>query len=184
MNQNRRQGSRKPQTTNLPTITTAAGHELACYPTSTHAFIVDGWDRFLLFRRPGQMGWETITGEIQPGETVPEAAQRQLKADIGAEFLAVYLGVLDTFTFVFDANLPPLISICCLLRHRGGEIRQGKAVIDAEFRWWSLSDIDQIDLSVPRGRWDLLTKTVDMSRFLRDAREPEDNAPLDSDFIL
>lgn len=178
MNRDIRSGRRKGQEpVDLPVITTAAGHELVCFPTATHAFIVNSYDQFLLFRRPGQMGWEVVTGEIRAAETVPDAVQRQLETDLGPAFLSVYLGVLDTFTFIFDANLPSLISICCLLRYRGGEMRQGKGVAGAEFKWWAISDLDMIDLAVPRGRWDLLTKAVDMSRYLRDARQSDDDLP-------
>lgn len=167
---------RRQQPARHPTITTAAGHQLACYPAAVLAFIVDSWDRFLLHRQPGQTGWEVVSGTLEPGETVSKAVIRGVKEAVGAEFLAIYLGVLDTFTFVFDANLPPLISIGCLLRHRGGELRPGKHVLEAEFRWWELAELDSIDLAVPRGRWDLLTRAVDMSRYLRDAREPEEDA--------
>lgn len=167
---------RRKQLTPHPTIITAAGRSLACYPASVFAFIVDRWDHFLLLRKPGQTGWETVTGTLEPDETVPEAVLGVVKEEAGSEFLVTYLGVLDTFTFLFDANLPPLISICCLLRYRGGEVRPGRDVRDAEFRWWELSELDNIDLAVPKGRWDLLTRAVDMSRYLRDAREPEEEA--------
>ncbi|MCX6022728.1 MAG: NUDIX hydrolase [Chloroflexi bacterium] len=174
MNTDPRRNPRRHQPATQPIITTAAGRELACYPAFVHAFIVDTWeDRFLLMRRPGQAGWETVGGVLEAGETVPEAAVRELKAAAGAQFLAAYLGVLDTFTFIFDANLPPSISICCLLRHQGGEIRPGRNVQGAEFRWWWLSELDNIDMAGPRGRWDLLTRSVEMSRHLRDARRPE-----------
>ena len=175
-----KRGPRRQQLADPPIITTAAGRRLPCYPASVLAFIVDSWDRFLLLRQPGQPGWEVVSGALEPDETVPKAVLREVKEEVGLEFLAIYLGVLDTFTSVFDANLPPLISICCLLRHRGGEIRPGKAVSDAEFRWWDLSELDNIDLAVPRDRWDLLTRSVDMSRYLRDAREPEEEARGDS----
>lgn len=158
-----------------PVITTAAGRRLVCYPASVHVFIVDSWDRFLLLRQPGQTGWETITGTLESGETVPESAIRHTKDAAGTEFLATYLGVLDTFTVAFDAKLPPFISICCLLRHRGGEVRPSSGAKGAEFRWWELSELDNIDLAAPRGRWDLLTRAVDMSRHLRDVRNPEED---------
>lgn len=157
-----------------PTITTAAGRRVVCYPASVLAFIVDSYDRFLLFRKPGQPGWEVFTGGLEPGDTVQNAVLRYVKEQAGPDFVAAYLAVLDTFTFIFDANLPPSINICCLLRHRGGDLRPGKDLEEAEFRWWEVSDLDNIDLIVPRGRWDLLSRSVDMSRYLRDARVPEE----------
>ena len=157
-----------------PTIATAAGRYLPCFPAHVLAFVVDSWDRVLLFRRPGQPGWEVLVGLLEPGDTVQDAALRDVGEHVGRQFTVVYLGVLDTFTFDFDATLPPSIQICCLLRHRGGEIVPGKQVKDAEFRWWEVSELEQIDLTVPRGRWDLITRSVEMSRFLRDARVPED----------
>src|SRR5687768_403003 len=117
--------SGRQQPARQPSITTASGRRMPCYPASVFAFIVDSWDRFLLLRQPGQPGWEVFSGPLEPGETVPKAVVREVKEQAGAEFLATYLGVLDTFTFVFDANLPSLISICCLLRYWGGEIRPG-----------------------------------------------------------
>lgn len=174
MNIDARGGHRRQPVARQPAVTTASGHRLACYPAAVHMFIVDTLERFLLFRQPGQTGWEAVTSPLEPGETVPDAVLRAVKADLGREFLATYLGVLDTFTFVFDANLPALVSICCLLRYRGGDIRPGKAVSEAEFRWWDLRQLDDIDLAVPKGRWDLLTRAVEMSRYLRDAREPEE----------
>jgi len=164
---------RKRATPKHPEITTAARTKLACFPATVLAFVVDHQDRPLLLRRKGQPGWEAPGGPLQAGESVPEAAERILREMGGPSFLGVYLAVLDTFTFVFDANLPAAITICVLLRHRGGELRPGKAVRDAEFMWWPIPDIDQLDLAVPRARWDLLTKAADMGRTLRDAR-PDD----------
>ena len=160
-----------------PQIKTASGRSLACYPAAVLAFIVDSYDRCLLLRKPGQHGWEVVSGALEPGETVTEGVLREVLEEAGLQVVHS-LGVLDTFTFVFDANQPPLISICCLLRYRGGEIRPGGDAKDAEFKWWDLREIDEIDLIVPKGRWDLLTRAVDMSRFLRDAAEPEEERPL------
>lgn len=167
-------GTHRRQPARHPTVTTAAGRDLSCYPASVFAFIVDSWDRFLLLRQPGQTGWEVISRALQPGENVPAAVLSGVDEKAGPQFRAIYLGVLDTFTFLFDANLPPVISICCLLRHRGGDLHPGKDVREAEFRWWELSDLEQIDLAAPKARWDLLTRAVDMSRYLRDVRGPEE----------
>lgn len=157
-----------------PEIKTASGRRLACYPAAVHAFIVDTYDRCLLLRKPGQTGWEVVSGALEPGELVTEAVLREVREEAGPEVVVHSLGALDTFTFVFDANQPPLISICCLLRYRGGAIAPGSDAKDAEFRWWDLREIDDIDLIVPKGRWDLLTRAVDLSRFLRDVAEPEE----------
>lgn len=164
---------RKKAVPKHPEITTAARAKLACFPVSVLTFVVDQQDRPLLLRPQGQPGWEVPGSPLQAGESVPEAAERILREHGGAGFLGVYLGVLDTFTFVFDANLPAAITICALLRFRGGELRPGKNVRDAEFKWWPIPDIDQLDLAVPRARWDLLTKASDMARGLRDARPDE-----------
>ena len=171
-----RRNQRSQRPSKLPTVATASGRQLTCYPATVHAFIIDRADRGLLLRRPGQPGWETITSILEPGETVPEAALRAVKEAAGQQFLTAFLTVLDTFTFVFDANLPPFLSICCLMRYHRGEVRPGKDVQGAEFRWWELFELDQMDFAVPRARWDLLTRAVDMSRFLQDARtsEPEE----------
>lgn len=160
-----------------PRITIASGRRLACYPVAVLAFIVDSWDRFLLLRKPGQNGWEVISGALEPGETVTEGVLREVREEAGPELVVASLGVLDTFTFLFDAGQPPLISICCLLRYRGGTVQPGDDAEDAEFRWWELSELDNIELVVPRGRWDLLTRSVDLSRYLRDAAEPEGEGP-------
>lgn len=174
MNTDPRRNPRRQPPANLPTITTAAGRKVACYPTMLHAVIVDREERILLFRRPGQTGWETVSGTLEPDESVAQAVLRGTKAAAGQQFLVTYLTVLDTFTNLLDANLPPFISICCLLRHRSGDLQPGRELRDAEFRWWHLAKLDDLDLAVPRGRYDLLTRAVDMSRFLRDAREPEE----------
>ena len=177
-------GTRRQRVTGQPTITTASGRRVSCYPASVFAFIVDSWDRVLLLRHQGQPGWEVVNGPLEPGETVPNAVVREVREQAGPEFLATYLGVLDTFTFAFDANHPPLISICCLLRHRGGEVRPGRDLREAEFRWWELSELDNIALSAPRGRWDLLARAVDLSHYLRDARVLEEDARGDSPEFL
>ncbi len=168
---------------NHPTIKTASGRQLACFPAAVLGFVVDSADRLLLLRKPGLTGWEVISGAMEPGESVPEAMIREIGEEAGPRFVSVYLGVIDTFTFIFDANLPPLVSICCLMRYRGGEIEPSDDAKDADFQWWDLSRIDDIDLIVPKGRWDLLTKAVDLSRYLRDARpdDPRESAdPKDS----
>ncbi len=162
-----------------PQITTAAKHKLACFPATVLAFIVDTYDRYLLLRRPGQPGWEVVNGALQAGETVTEALTRELRVQLGEQFQAVYLGVLDTFTFVFDANLPPSIHVCCLLRYQGGDIAPGRAHRGVESRWWEPIEVDSIDLAVPRARWDLLSKAVEQSRYLRDARRDPDEPERD-----
>jgi ADP-ribose pyrophosphatase YjhB (NUDIX family) len=170
------QPKRKPPAKH-PQITTATGRRLACFPAAVLVFAVDTYDRCLLFRRPGQPGWEVVNGALQPGETVTEAVTRELREKVSLAFRAVYLCVLDTYTWVFDANLPPAINICVLVRYQGGAIEPGKEVRDAEFRWWDLREVDQIDLAAPRARWDLLTKAVEMARYLSDARRTDDEAP-------
>ena len=156
-----------------PTVRTAAGRTLTCFPAAVLAFIVDDWGRFLLLRKPGQTGWEVVSGALQAGETVPQGVLREVKEEAGPELLAVYKGVIDTFVFEFDARLPALISICCLLRYRGGEVHPGADAKDAEFRWWDISRLDDIELVVPRGRWDLLTRAVDQASLFRGEEEPE-----------
>ncbi len=158
-----------------PQIKTAAGQSFPCFPVSILAFVVDTWDRCLLLRRPGQPGWEVINGTLQAGETVPEAVTREIRQKAGAAVQAVYLGVLDAFTFVFDANLPPAITICCLMRYRGGEIELAGDVRGADHHWWETSQVDLLDLAVPRNRWDLLIRAGEMARYLRDARQPQDD---------
>ena len=166
------------------TVTTAAGRELSTFPAMVHGFVVDSYDRFLLFRRPGQAGWEVASSPLELGETVPKAVDRTMESAVGTAFLTVYLGVLDAFTVEFDANIPPLIALACLLRYRGGDLRPGKEHTDVEFRWWDLTDLDNIALAVPRDRWDLLTRAVDTSRYLRDVQPPEEDDRGDSfDFI-
>lgn len=159
-----------------PQVTTAAGRKYAAFPVWVLAFVVDHADRYLLLRRQGQPGWEVLNGALEPGESIPEALAREVRGKLGTEFRAVYLGVLDTFTFVFDANLPPALMVCTLLRFRGGDVRPTGDLRDATAKWWDPMEVDQIDLAVPRARWDLLTKAVDMARYLRDAR-PDSGLP-------
>lgn len=174
-----RRNPRRQPSVGQPAITSASGRRLALYPSTVHAFIVDPADRLLLLRRPGQAGWEVVTSVLEPGETFPASALRGVREAAGPAFLTTYLGVLDAFTFLFDARHPPFISVCCLLRHRGGEVVPSGEVKNAEFRWWELFEMDRLDLAVPRGRFDLLTRAVDMSRFLRDARRHDDEADED-----
>ena len=165
---NRRPSAKHPQ------VLAASGRSFACFPASVLAFIVDSRDRCLLLRRPGQPGWEVFNDPLQAGESVQEAVIRELREKAGPDLRAVYLGVLDTFTLVFDAQLPPAITVCCLMRYLGGAIDLKGDLREAEIRWWDLTELDQIDLAAPRGRWDLLSKAVDLSRFLRDARQAEE----------
>ena len=105
MRQPRRPNPKKPLPRH-PSIKSASGRRFPCYPAAVLAFIVDNWDRCLLLRKPGHTGWEVVSGALEEGETVPEAVIREVREEAGPAVQAVYLGVLDTFTFIFDARLP------------------------------------------------------------------------------
>jgi 8-oxo-dGTP diphosphatase len=115
---------------------------------SAHALVFQG-DRVLLVKRarpPSEGRWSVPGGVIELGETVRDAARRELREECGIEI------ELDRVVDVADRVVPDesgcvrfhYVVIYLLARCVGGEARSGSDGL--EVRWVTVEELDTLDM--------------------------------------
>ena len=115
---------------------------------SAHAIVLQG-DRVLLVKRahpPSQGRWSVPGGVVELGETVRDAARRELREECGIEI------EVDRVVDVADHILPGesgrvrfhYVVIYLLARHVSGEARPGPDAL--EVRWATVEELDVLDM--------------------------------------
>lgn len=133
--------------------------------------VVDATDRVLLlrFRAPTSAGWVTPGGGVEPGETLPQAAARELQEEIGLAIAATNLGQPVAVT----AGRDELGGVVGLYRDDFFFLRIRTHTVDirgqtphersehAGHRWWRLTDLATTnDLVYPHGLATLLADLI------------------------
>ncbi|SDU43378.1 NUDIX hydrolase [Stappia sp. ES.058] len=127
-------------------------------------------DQVLLVRRanpPDAGRWGFPGGKIEAGETIPDAALRELLEETGvsAEALRVFTAV-DAFDGDEDGRLRRhFILIAVLCRWTGGEPVAGDDALDA--KWIPLGDLERSDLALSLDVADVARQAADLMGEIR-----------------
>lgn len=159
-----------------PIVTTTTGRRLPTLPAGLMAFIVDSQDRILMLSNPKSNGrWEPINGALDPNETFLEGLMREIREEAGLEIRVRPLGVIHTYTFRWDENVPYVTSLAYLFEYLGGNVIPGDDMTDSQVAWFSLDELnsDQVEILVPREvqmHW-IYQHAIDLYHFLKDKPE-------------
>jgi 8-oxo-dGTP pyrophosphatase MutT (NUDIX family) len=131
-------GQHRPQT-----ITASNGRLFATFPAAVVVPIINPREELLLLesrRRPGL--WEPVNGAVDEGETLLEAAQREVREEAGPEVRVRPLGIVHASTFPYDARVQRMISVVYLMAHEGGRAVPGDDMRGSHARWVTAGAIE------------------------------------------
>jgi 8-oxo-dGTP pyrophosphatase MutT (NUDIX family) len=131
------------------TIVASSGRSFATFPAAVVVPIINEQEELLLLeslRRPGW--WEPVNGAVEDGETLLEAALREVREEAGPDLQIRPLGVVHASTFVYDARVRRMISVVYLMAHEGGRAVPGDDMRDSRVRWATVGAIDSDGLSL------------------------------------
>jgi 8-oxo-dGTP pyrophosphatase MutT (NUDIX family) len=124
-------------------ITATSGRSFATFPAAIVAPILNGREEFLLLESPRRPGlWEPVNGAVDEGETLIEAALREVREEAGPELLVRPLGVAHASTFAYDTRVRCVISVVYLMAHERGVAVPGGDMRGSRVRWASPGAIE------------------------------------------
>jgi len=129
---------------NQPIIVSEQGRPFTASAVAVQAIIINADEQFLLLsspRRNGQNEWQTVSGGLDAEESVLDGVLREVAEEVGAVQVRP-LTVLHSQTFCYDGNIPHMIGIYYLLRYEVGEVVPGDDMVDSDFRWWGLDELE------------------------------------------
>lgn len=91
-------------------------------------------------RRDGKPPWTFIAGEVEPGESIADAAVREVKEEAG---LLVRAAHIEIGRRVHPKTQRTMIYLACLPTH-GADIHVGDPDELEDVRWLSLAEVDQL----------------------------------------
>jgi 8-oxo-dGTP pyrophosphatase MutT (NUDIX family) len=157
------------------TITAASGRLFTTFPAAVVVPIVNAREELLLLesqRRPGL--WEPVNGAVDQGETLLEAALREVREEAGPELRVRPLGVVHASTFAYDARVQRMISVVYLMADKGGVVVPGDDMSGSRVRWVTLNAIesDALRLLPPLDQAWLRRRTLDLFRLFQPESPP------------
>jgi 8-oxo-dGTP pyrophosphatase MutT (NUDIX family) len=159
------------------TICAASGRSFATFPAAVVVAIVNRREELLLFeslRRPGW--WEPVNGAVEDGETLLDAALREVREEAGAGLRVRPLGVVHASTFSYDVQVARMISVVYLMSHESGAPVPGDDMQGSHARWTAFSAIESegLRLLAPLDQAWLRRRAVELFRLWA----PEPAVPL------
>jgi 8-oxo-dGTP pyrophosphatase MutT (NUDIX family) len=158
-------------------IAASGGRSFATFPAAVVVPIVNRREALLLLESPRRRGcWEPVNGAVDEGETLLEAALREVREEAGPDLRVRPLGVVHASTFAYDASVRRMISVVYLMAHEVGAALPGDDMRGSRVRWATLSAIesDGLRLLPPLDQAWLRQRTIDLFRLW----EPEPPVPL------
>lgn len=120
------------------------GRAFATFPAAVVVPIVNRRSELLLLESPDRRGWwEPVNGAIDDGETVLQAALREVREEAGSDLRVRPLGVVHASTFAYDARIQRMISVVYLMAHEGGTAIPGDDMRGSRVRWATVSAIEE-----------------------------------------
>jgi ADP-ribose pyrophosphatase YjhB (NUDIX family) len=146
-------------------VVASSGRSFATFPAAVVVPIVSRRGELLLLgsqRRPGL--WEPVNGAVEDGETLLEAALREVREEAGPDLRVRPLGVVHASSFAYDERVTRMISVVYLMAHEGGEAIAGDDMLGSQVRWATLSTIDaeQLRLLAPLDQAWLRRRTLEL----------------------
>ncbi len=119
-----------------------------CAPFAVYVVLFDHADRVLLLRAPGNEAFEVISGAVEAGENLVDAAKRELREEAGnLEVSEPVCFAADKVTY--DSLLPSLISVGFACRYRSGDLVPGDDMAGSEFRWCAADEAASTPVFIP-----------------------------------
>ncbi len=99
-----------------------------------------------------------------------EGTLREAREELGPEIRLRPLGTIHVQTFHYDENVQYMIAIYYLLAYEGGEVMPGDDMQGSQYRWWSLSELDDenVKIVVPPGQKWILKRAIELYRLWKD----------------
>jgi 8-oxo-dGTP pyrophosphatase MutT (NUDIX family) len=151
----------------VDTIAAASRRSFATFPAAVVVPIVNQRAELLLLESPRRPGWwEPVNGAVDNGETLLEAALREVREEAGPDLQVRPLGVVHASTFAYDVRIQRMISVVYLMAHEGGAAVPGDDMRGSRVRWATLDAIesDGLRLVPPLDQTWLRQRTVDLFR--------------------
>ena len=131
-------------------IVSQSGRRFALFPVAVMAIVVDRRGRFLLLRRPGKPGWESVSGALERGEKPLACLEREIREELGERFRFRVAGLFHSGSFRLDRRVAEMVCLGYAVLHLGGEVAPGDDMAGAEARWMTLAEIiRRRDVEVP-----------------------------------
>lgn len=149
------------------TIAASSGRSFATFPAAVVVPIVNRREELLLLQSPRSTGWwEPVNGAVDDGESLLDAALREVREEAGPDLRVRPLGVVHAATFAYDARVRRMISVVYLMAHEAGAVVPGDDMRGSRLRWATLSAIesDGLRLVPPFDQAWLRQRTVDLFR--------------------
>jgi len=164
-----------------PTISSLGGRLFATHPAAVVVAVVNAREELLLLESPRRPGWwEPVNGAVEAGETLLEAALREVQEEAGPDLRVRPLAVVHASTFAYDALVTHMISVTFLMGHEAGEAVPGDDMRGSRVRWATIHEIesDQLRLVPPLDQPWLRQRTIDLYRISQPAPDVSLQKPL------
>lgn len=130
------------------------------YPVSVSALIFSAKRELLMFLKPGESHWRTVSGWVE-SESLTEAVSREITEETGSVRFRV-MDVIDAHTFIHQGS--PLISVWFLSEYLGGEIIPSDDLQGSRYQWFDEDDFTDLPVAVP-AQPEIIRKAFAMIRF-------------------
>ena len=154
------------------TVSSLGGRVFALYPAAVVVPIVNGREELLLLESPRRRGWwEPVNGAVDAGETLLEAALREVSEEVGPGVRVRPLGVVHASTFAYDAVVKHVISVTYLMAYEGGVPVPGDDMRGSRVRWARVEEVESEGLRLvpPLDQPWLRQRTIDLFRLWQPA---------------